>query len=199
MCVFQGLVLGVYEKDKDNSKVFLTEAAAAFDRSISGKLSEILSVWVDHSIPVFIFIAQFNNTHCDQASVQKSGCRFKCIPDEQREVTVTTRGRNRSQMRASYTAIINLFFSFSYTSVILSCHTFLNVLKGCSVLNVIVFLITAAHWLWAGYHFWSLLSRSGPPLKKGKSRIFYGLHQVSMKCVVVLMHDSVLVDAMPPW
>ncbi|XP_060772539.1 cytosol aminopeptidase [Neoarius graeffei] len=40
----KGLVLGVYEKDKDNSKVFLTEAAAAFDRSISGKLSEILSV-----------------------------------------------------------------------------------------------------------------------------------------------------------
>ncbi|GAA6091915.1 cytosol aminopeptidase isoform X1 [Tachysurus ichikawai] len=42
----KGLVLGVYEKDKDDnsSKVVLTEAAAAFDRSVSGKLSEILSL-----------------------------------------------------------------------------------------------------------------------------------------------------------
>ncbi|TSO98548.1 Cytosol aminopeptidase [Bagarius yarrelli] len=42
----KGLVLGVYEKDKEdnrNNGVF-TEAAAAFDRSVSGKLSEILSV-----------------------------------------------------------------------------------------------------------------------------------------------------------
>ncbi|KAM9449939.1 cytosol aminopeptidase [Clarias gariepinus] len=40
----KGLVLGVYEKDKDDNSVCLTEAAAAFDRSVSGKLSEILSV-----------------------------------------------------------------------------------------------------------------------------------------------------------
>ncbi|KAG7313989.1 hypothetical protein KOW79_022485 [Hemibagrus wyckioides] len=42
----KGLVLGVYEKDKDDksNKVLLTEAAAAFDKSVSGKLSEILTV-----------------------------------------------------------------------------------------------------------------------------------------------------------
>uniref|UniRef100_W5U809 Cytosol aminopeptidase n=1 Tax=Ictalurus punctatus TaxID=7998 RepID=W5U809_ICTPU len=42
----KGLVLGVYEKDKDddNNSVFLTDAAAAFDRSVSGKLREVLSV-----------------------------------------------------------------------------------------------------------------------------------------------------------
>uniref|UniRef100_A0A673FYT6 Cytosol aminopeptidase n=1 Tax=Sinocyclocheilus rhinocerous TaxID=307959 RepID=A0A673FYT6_9TELE len=37
-------VLGVYEKQSNNDGIHLTEAAAAFDRSISGKLSEMLSI-----------------------------------------------------------------------------------------------------------------------------------------------------------
>ena len=46
VCVssLQGLVLGVYEKEKDDDGVLFTEAAAAFDRSVSGKLSELLSM-----------------------------------------------------------------------------------------------------------------------------------------------------------
>lgn len=47
LCVngfIQGLVLGVYEKQLDNDGVHFTEAAAAFDRTVSGKLSEMLSV-----------------------------------------------------------------------------------------------------------------------------------------------------------
>lgn len=40
----KGLVLGVYEKQSDNDGIHFTEAAAAFDRSISGKLSEMLSI-----------------------------------------------------------------------------------------------------------------------------------------------------------
>lgn len=47
MCVngfTQGLVLGVYEKQSDNDGIHFTDAAAAFDRSLSGKLSEMLSM-----------------------------------------------------------------------------------------------------------------------------------------------------------
>ncbi|KAL7855741.1 hypothetical protein AOLI_G00193450 [Acnodon oligacanthus] len=40
----KGLVLGVYEKQKDDDGVVFTEAAASFDRSVSGKLGELLSV-----------------------------------------------------------------------------------------------------------------------------------------------------------
>ncbi|XP_030643908.1 cytosol aminopeptidase [Chanos chanos] len=40
----KGLVLGVYEKEKDDDNLRWTEAAAAFDRSVSGKLSEMLSI-----------------------------------------------------------------------------------------------------------------------------------------------------------
>ncbi|KAI2668634.1 Cytosol aminopeptidase [Labeo rohita] len=40
----KGLVLGVYEKQSDNDGIHFTEAAAEFDRSISGKLSEMLSI-----------------------------------------------------------------------------------------------------------------------------------------------------------
>ncbi|XP_066516537.1 cytosol aminopeptidase [Hoplias malabaricus] len=40
----KGLVLGVYEKEKNGTGILFTEAAASFDRSISGKLSEMLSI-----------------------------------------------------------------------------------------------------------------------------------------------------------
>lgn len=40
----KGLVLGVYEQQSDSDGVSLTEAAAAFDRSLSGRLSEMLSL-----------------------------------------------------------------------------------------------------------------------------------------------------------
>uniref|UniRef100_A0AAR2KBY5 Cytosol aminopeptidase n=1 Tax=Pygocentrus nattereri TaxID=42514 RepID=A0AAR2KBY5_PYGNA len=39
-----GLVLGVYEKEKDDDGVLFTEAAASFDSSVSGKLRELLSL-----------------------------------------------------------------------------------------------------------------------------------------------------------
>uniref|UniRef100_A0AAR2LY06 Cytosol aminopeptidase n=1 Tax=Pygocentrus nattereri TaxID=42514 RepID=A0AAR2LY06_PYGNA len=40
----KGLVLGVYEKEKDDDGVLFTEAAASFDSSVSGKLRELLSL-----------------------------------------------------------------------------------------------------------------------------------------------------------
>ncbi|KAG9339843.1 hypothetical protein JZ751_022345 [Albula glossodonta] len=40
----KGLVLGVYEKDKEDDSLHFTEAAESFDRSVSGKLSELLSI-----------------------------------------------------------------------------------------------------------------------------------------------------------
>ncbi|KAF7686780.1 cytosol aminopeptidase [Silurus meridionalis] len=40
----KGLVLGVYEKEKESDTACLTEAAAAFDRTVSGKLSDVLTV-----------------------------------------------------------------------------------------------------------------------------------------------------------
>ncbi|XP_055061553.1 cytosol aminopeptidase [Misgurnus anguillicaudatus] len=40
----KGLVLGVYEKKSDSDGIHFTEAAAAFDRSLAGKLSELLSI-----------------------------------------------------------------------------------------------------------------------------------------------------------
>lgn len=41
---FKGLVLGVYEKEEDDGSLHLTEAAARFDQSLSGKLSEFLKM-----------------------------------------------------------------------------------------------------------------------------------------------------------
>lgn len=40
----KGLVLGVYEKEKDDESLRFTEAAESFDRSLSGKLRELLSI-----------------------------------------------------------------------------------------------------------------------------------------------------------
>ena len=40
----QGLVLGVFEKEGGENGVHLTEAAAGFDQSVSGKLSELLEM-----------------------------------------------------------------------------------------------------------------------------------------------------------
>ncbi|KAJ8271579.1 hypothetical protein COCON_G00104380 [Conger conger] len=40
----KGLVLGVYEKEKDDESLHLTEAAECFDHSVSGKLGELLSI-----------------------------------------------------------------------------------------------------------------------------------------------------------
>ncbi|XP_007549691.1 cytosol aminopeptidase [Poecilia formosa] len=40
----KGLVLGVFEKDGEEEGVHLTEAAARFDQSLSGKLSELLKI-----------------------------------------------------------------------------------------------------------------------------------------------------------
>lgn len=42
----QGLVLGVFEKkeEEDEGTLHLTEAAAGFDKSLSGKLSELLKL-----------------------------------------------------------------------------------------------------------------------------------------------------------
>uniref|UniRef100_A0A3B1J6V6 Cytosol aminopeptidase n=1 Tax=Astyanax mexicanus TaxID=7994 RepID=A0A3B1J6V6_ASTMX len=40
----KGLVLGVYEKEKGNNGISFTEAAASFDRSVSGKLTEMMSI-----------------------------------------------------------------------------------------------------------------------------------------------------------
>ncbi|KAJ8336332.1 hypothetical protein SKAU_G00396750 [Synaphobranchus kaupii] len=40
----KGLVLGVYEKEKDDDRPHFTEAAESFDRSLSGKLRELLSI-----------------------------------------------------------------------------------------------------------------------------------------------------------
>lgn len=45
VCVcLQGLVLGVFEKDGEEEGGHLTEAAARFDQSVSGKLSELLKM-----------------------------------------------------------------------------------------------------------------------------------------------------------
>ena len=41
---FKGLVLGVFEKEKEDGSLHLTEAAARFDQSLSGKLSELLKM-----------------------------------------------------------------------------------------------------------------------------------------------------------
>ncbi|XP_033870091.1 cytosol aminopeptidase [Acipenser ruthenus] len=40
----KGLVLGVYEKEKEDSSLQFTEAGEAFDRSVSGKLRELLAI-----------------------------------------------------------------------------------------------------------------------------------------------------------
>ncbi|XP_003972525.2 cytosol aminopeptidase [Takifugu rubripes] len=40
----KGLVLGVFEKEGDESSLHLTEAATRFDQSLSGKLSELLKI-----------------------------------------------------------------------------------------------------------------------------------------------------------
>lgn len=41
----QGLVLGVFEKEEeDEGTLHLTEATAGFDKSLSGKLSELLKL-----------------------------------------------------------------------------------------------------------------------------------------------------------
>ncbi|XP_063075661.1 cytosol aminopeptidase [Engraulis encrasicolus] len=40
----KGLVLGVYEKDKNGDSTRFTEAGAAFDTSVSGKLSQMLTI-----------------------------------------------------------------------------------------------------------------------------------------------------------
>uniref|UniRef100_A0A8C9ZFW7 Cytosol aminopeptidase n=1 Tax=Sander lucioperca TaxID=283035 RepID=A0A8C9ZFW7_SANLU len=40
----QGLVLGVFEKDGEEGGLHLTEAAAGFDQTLSGKLSELLKI-----------------------------------------------------------------------------------------------------------------------------------------------------------
>uniref|UniRef100_A0A8C9TCS1 Cytosol aminopeptidase n=1 Tax=Scleropages formosus TaxID=113540 RepID=A0A8C9TCS1_SCLFO len=40
----KGLVLGVYEKEKEDDSVCFTEAASSFDGSLSGKLRELLSI-----------------------------------------------------------------------------------------------------------------------------------------------------------
>lgn len=40
----QGLVLGVFEKDGEEGGLHLTEAAAGFDQTLSGKLSELLKM-----------------------------------------------------------------------------------------------------------------------------------------------------------
>lgn len=42
VCLSQGLVLGVFEKDGEEGRLHLTEAAARFDATLSGKLSELL-------------------------------------------------------------------------------------------------------------------------------------------------------------
>lgn len=45
MCVrAQGLVLGVFEKEGEEDGLHLTEAAAGFDQTLSGKLSELLKM-----------------------------------------------------------------------------------------------------------------------------------------------------------
>lgn len=41
---FKGLVLGVFEKEEEDGSLHLTEAAARFDQSLSGKLSELLKM-----------------------------------------------------------------------------------------------------------------------------------------------------------
>lgn len=41
---FKGLVLGVFEKEEEEGSLHLTEAAARFDQSLSGKLSELLKM-----------------------------------------------------------------------------------------------------------------------------------------------------------
>lgn len=43
---FKGLVLGVFEKEEEEGSLHLTEAAARFDQSLSGKLSELLKMLV---------------------------------------------------------------------------------------------------------------------------------------------------------
>lgn len=40
----QGLVLGVFEKEGEEGSLHLTEAAAGFDQTLSGKLSELLKM-----------------------------------------------------------------------------------------------------------------------------------------------------------
>lgn len=40
----QGLVLGVFEKEAEEGSLHLTKAAAGFDQSLSGKLSELLKM-----------------------------------------------------------------------------------------------------------------------------------------------------------
>lgn len=40
----QGLVLGVFEKEGEEGGIHLTDAAASFDQTLSGKLSELLKM-----------------------------------------------------------------------------------------------------------------------------------------------------------
>ena len=40
----QGLVLGVYESEKEDDSLHLTESAAGVDRVLSGKLTELLKM-----------------------------------------------------------------------------------------------------------------------------------------------------------
>lgn len=51
----QGLVLGVFEKEGEEGSLHLTEAAAGFDQSLCGKLSELLKMWVSTVCTCFRF------------------------------------------------------------------------------------------------------------------------------------------------